>query len=152
MLQTDLTVAFQYLKWAHRKGGEGLFIREHSHRMSGNGFKLKESTFRLYIRKKFFTVRAVRQWNRLPREAVDALSLEVAKPLSIIYQQSWLTREVPDDWRISNATPIYKKGQMEDPRNYRPVRLTLVLGKVMEWFIWSVLPGHMKDNQGIRPS
>jgi len=45
------------------------------------------------------------------------LAEELAKPLSIIYQQSWLTGEVPDDWRFTNVTSIYKKDRKEDPGN-----------------------------------
>ncbi|KFV58407.1 hypothetical protein N341_11849, partial [Tyto alba] len=44
-----------------------------------NGFKPKKSRFGLDIRKKFFTVRLVKHWHRLPREVVDAPSLEIFK-------------------------------------------------------------------------
>jgi len=47
--------------------------------MRGNGFKLEEGRFRLDIEKKFFTVRVMRHWNRLPSEAVAAASLEALK-------------------------------------------------------------------------
>ncbi|KAK4825920.1 hypothetical protein QYF61_003415 [Mycteria americana] len=85
---------------------------------------------------------------RVLRELAEVLT----KPLSILYQQSWLSREVPVDWRLANVTPIYKKGQKEDLGNYRPVSLTSVLGKVLEQIILSSIMWHIQDNQVIRPS
>ncbi|KAF4796682.1 hypothetical protein TURU_082069 [Turdus rufiventris] len=85
---------------------------------------------------------------RVMKELAD----ELVKLLSIIYQQSWDTGEVPDDWKLANVTPIHKKGGKEDPGNYRPVSLTSVPGKIMEQFILSVITQHLQDGQGIRPS
>ncbi|KFU93102.1 hypothetical protein M959_06301, partial [Chaetura pelagica] len=78
-LQEDLISSLQYLKGAYRKAGEGLFIREDSDRTRVNGFKLREGRFRLDLRKKFFTLRVVRNWNVFPRDVVDASFLEVFK-------------------------------------------------------------------------
>ncbi|KAK4810519.1 LOW QUALITY PROTEIN: hypothetical protein QYF61_004482, partial [Mycteria americana] len=67
-LQGDLLAAFQYLKGAYKKDGERLLTRPCGDRTRGNGFKRKEGRFILDIRKKFFMMRVVRHWNRLPRE------------------------------------------------------------------------------------
>jgi len=66
-------------KVACRKDGENIFSRACCDRTRSNGFKGREGTFRLGIRKKFFTIRVVRPWHRLSREVVDAPSLETFK-------------------------------------------------------------------------
>ncbi|KAK4807143.1 hypothetical protein QYF61_018484 [Mycteria americana] len=85
---------------------------------------------------------------RVLKELAEVLT----KPLSIIYQQSWLTGEVPADWRLANVMPIFKKGRKEDPGNYRPVSLTSVPRKLMEQIILSAITRHVENNQGIKPS
>lgn len=64
------------MRGAYRKAGEGLFRRACSGRMRVNRFKLEEGTFGLDIRKKSFTVKVVRYWNRLSGEVVNASSLK----------------------------------------------------------------------------
>jgi len=78
-LQGDLTAAFQYLKETCREDGENIFSRACCNRRRSNGFKLKEGRFRLDRKKNFFTMRVVKDWNRLPREVVKAPSLEMFK-------------------------------------------------------------------------
>jgi len=73
-LLEDLIAAFEYLKGDYKQEGNQLFTQVDSDGTRGNGFKLIEGRFRLDVRK-----RVVRFWKRLPREAVDALYLEVLK-------------------------------------------------------------------------
>jgi len=70
-LQGDLITDFQQLKGAYRKDGDKRFSRACCDRTRSNSFKLKEGRFRLEIMKKFFMVRVVKHWTRLPREVVD---------------------------------------------------------------------------------
>ena len=72
-------MAFRYLKESYRKEGDILFRRVCGERTRRNGFKLKEGRFRLDTRKRSSTVRVVRHCNRLPRDVVDAPSLETFK-------------------------------------------------------------------------
>jgi len=78
-LRGHLIAAFQYLNGACRKEGDKLFSRVCCNRTRSNGFKLREGRFKLNIRKKYFTVRVVKPWHRLPIEVVDVSSLETFK-------------------------------------------------------------------------
>ena len=75
----DLFPAFQYLRGLYKHEGDQLFARIDSDSTRRNGFKLKEGRFGLDVRGKLFTERVVRCWNALPRDLVDAPSLEVFK-------------------------------------------------------------------------
>jgi len=85
---------------------------------------------------------------RVLRELADV----IAELLSIIFERSWRTGEVPEDWRKASVTPVCKKGKNEDPGNYRPVSLTSIPGKMMELLILEVITKQVEEKKVVRSS
>jgi len=68
--------------------------------------------------------------------------------LCIIFQWSWESREIPVDWKLASAVPVFKQGKQGDPGNYMPVSLTSVPGTITG-VILGVTEKHLRDNTAI---
>ncbi|CAM4592414.1 unnamed protein product [Caretta caretta] len=90
--------------------------------------------------------------DELHPRVLKELAAVIAEPLAIIFENSWQTGEVPDDWKKANVVPIFKKGKKEDPGNYRPVSLTSVPGKIMEQVLKESILKHLHERKVIRNS
>ena len=79
-------------------------------------------------------------------ETKEYLSNEIALFLSVLFQKSLGSGQVPHDWTKACVTPIFKKGDRSDPINFRPISLTCILCKVMEHIVASNLSRHFEQN------
>ena len=79
---------------------------------------------------------------RIRKELADA----IAGPLSISFQPSWESGELPVDWKLANVVPVFKKGRKEDPGNCRPASLASVPAKIMKKVILGVTEKHLRDD------
>ena len=77
---------------------------------------------------------------------------ELVKPLSILFNKSLNTGKVPDEWKLANVTPIFKKGSKAEAQNYRPISLTSVVGKLMESLIRDKTVAFLESNNIIKDS
>ena len=71
------------------------------------------------------------------------LAASLSAPLSALYRSSLSSGQLPDDWKVGQVTPIFKKGRKDDASNYRPVSLTSVASKVLESIIRDQLLEHL---------
>ena len=69
----------------------------------------------------------------------------LSRPLSIIFNKSFSTGILPEDWKTANVVPIHKKGHKDDIENYRPVSLTSLAMKIFEKCIRSRIYANQKS-------
>lgn len=79
-------------------------------------------------------------------------SSELAYPLTKLFNLSLQSSTVPNQWKIANVTPVYKKGSANTVSNYRPISLLSVLGKCMERCIFKYLYNFLHSNNILTPS
>ena len=82
----------------------------------------------------------------------------VVLPLKIIFQNILISAIYPDMWKLANVIPIFKKGDKQLIKNYRPISLLPICGKMFEKIIFNNLYNYLngnnlitKNQSGFRP-
>ena len=56
----------------------------------------------------------------------------VLLPLKMLFQNILVTSKYPDMWKLAIVTPIFKNGNKQLIKNYRPISLLPICGKIFE--------------------
>ena len=70
----------------------------------------------------------------------------VVLPLKIIFENILSTSTYPDMWKLANVTPVLKKGDKQLIKNYRPISLLPICGKIFEKMIFNNLYKYLNAN------
>ena len=76
----------------------------------------------------------------------------IDEPLEIIFRQALLTGVFPSEWKKGNIVPVHKKSDKQNIKNYRPVSLLPICGKIFERLIFNEMFRFFISNNLISPN
>ena len=84
--------------------------------------------------------------DNIPTRILSMVAKELAPAVTLIFQTSLDSGQIPSIWRHALVTPIFKKGDKKLPNNYRPISLTCHLCKLMEHIIRRSITDHLEHH------
>ena len=90
--------------------------------------------------------------DQLPAAILKSCALVLAPSLTIIVNASLTSGIVPTALKQADIRPLFKAGDREAPKNYRPVSLLPVVSKVLERVVHSRLTRFLSDHSLFPPS
>ena len=70
----------------------------------------------------------------------------IAEPLCLIFEKCLETGIYPSVWKKANIVPIHKKESRQIKKNYRPISLLPIFGKIFEKLLFDTLYCHLCHN------
>ena len=76
-------------------------------------------------------------YDEMSPKVMRKISKHILKPLTHIYNQSFLTGIIPTELKIALVTPIFKANDKELFSNYRPISVLPCFSKILEKFMYN---------------
>ena len=84
--------------------------------------------------------------DEISNKLLRSIKNEICKPLTLIINQSLTIGIFPNAFKTSKVKPIYKKGDIADLNNYRPISLLPTISKVFERVIHTQIVSYLCTN------
>ena len=75
----------------------------------------------------------------------------ISTSLTRLINLSLKTGSIPFLWKVANVTPVHKKGDKQNPDNYRPISVIPALGKILEKVVYSRLMHYLDEHNILNP-
>ena len=89
--------------------------------------------------------------NCLKRKEKKTFAPQCAQILQVIFAQSYVSGNLPEEWKKALVSPVFKKDDKSLPSNYRPISLTCISCKIMEHVLRCHLSNHLEINNILTP-
>ena len=79
------------------------------------------------------------------------IAVDIAVPLTKLYNLSLRTATVPEEWKRSNIILVHKSGPQNSPSNLCPIFVVSIIAKILEKFVAAQLEMYFETNQLLIP-
>ena len=97
-------------------------------------------------------------WDGISIQLLKLCPDEISIPLKLLFTKSFQTGLYPEIWKRANVQPVHKKDSRQDIKNYRPISLLPICGKIFEKTLFDSLYVFLtsnsllsKNQSGFRP-
>ncbi|CAB3994070.1 Hypothetical predicted protein [Paramuricea clavata] len=80
----------------------------------------------------------------IPSRILKETAQQIAPSLTLLFNKSINSGVVPDEWKLANVVPVYKRGEKEDVQNYRPISLLCIVSKLLERCVLKHIWEHLR--------
>lgn len=92
------------------------------------------------------TIKNIKDTNNIGPDGLSAYFVKnciesIVKPLHLLYGKSLDSGKMPDIWKKTFVTPVFKSGNRNDVLNYRPIAIIGIISKVLD----SIVANHLSE-------
>ena len=80
----------------------------------------------------------------IPSRILKQIAQQIAPSITLLFIKSINSGVVPDEWKLANVVPVYKRGEKEDVQNYRPISLLCIVSKLLERCVLKHIWEHLR--------